>query len=204
MLAHLLVTFPLSGRRSIRQSIRSQNSVGAHRGRRMQTEGSCVNWRWSPTEGSRLRNVRIAELTTVNRSSPSISARFNCDPRHTANSGPGLSRKNMISAGRTRYAGQCHRNHYSNDFFVSCDHPDWIAIDRRPWCRLLGESATSKGARGNQPPPSGSRCRRPPPPVARESLQTADDRSDLCRSVSNYRNQSDKMTVDFSLRYINV
>jgi len=136
MRAHLLVTFPLSWRRSIRQSIRSQNSVGAHRGRRMQTEGSCVNWRWSP-EGSRLRNVRIAELTTVNRSSPSISARFNCDPRHTANSGPGLSRKNMISAGRTRYAGQCHRNHYSNDFFVSGDYPDRIVTDRRSRYRLL-------------------------------------------------------------------
>ena len=202
MLAHLLVTFPLSGRRSIRQSIRSQNSVGAHRGRRMQTEGSCVNWRWSPTEGSRLRNVRIAELTTVNRSSPSISARFDCDPRHTPNSGPGLSRKNMIFAGRTRYAGQCHRNHYSNDFFVSCDHPDWIAIDRRPWCRLLGESATSKGARGTNHHPPAAVAVALPRQSPENPSQTADDRSDLCRSVSNYRNQSDKMTVDLSLRYI--
>ena len=126
-------------------------------------EGSCVNWHWSPTEASRLRNVRIAELTTVNRSSPSISADFNCDLRHIANSGPGLSRRSMISAGRTCYAGQFHRNHHSNDFFVSCDHLDRIVIDRRPWCRLLG-SAASEGP-GNQPPPSrqplASPARRP-------------------------------------------
>jgi hypothetical protein len=108
----------------------------------------------------------------------------------------------MISAGRTRYAGQCHRNHYSNDFFVSCDHPDRIVIDRRPWCRLLGESATSKGARGTNHHPPAAVAVALPRQSPENPSQTADDRSDLCRSVSNYRNQSDKMTVDLSLRYI--
>ena len=148
-----------------------------------------MNWRWSPSEGSRLRNGRIAELTPVNRSSPSLSARFNCDPRHIANSGLGLSRNNMISAGRTRYASQCHRIYHSNDFFVGCDHPDRIVIDRRPWCRLLGESAASE-RRGTNHHPCGSRWPRSPRP--RIPRPIADYICAISRQKLNQSKQDDR------------